>query len=242
VCGDGFVDGKKKVGLRGVKGGQQQMMEPKKAGIVLPKMVVFDLDNCCWNPEMYQLRAGSSPFTYNPADNTCRSKRGDAVVELCSDVAAVWGSILNANARNASDATRVTLGEFILSQELSADVAACRKRNFNDKGDVLAKVSTLPGYTTKQKEFLCELLWEEVAFNSCPSSGTIIAIASCCDEPQWAREIMQKFRIFDPIEQQFTKTMAEAIESKDLVQIRHETKTVHHESLRYAFSSCLMYN
>ena len=38
--------------------------------IVLPALVVFDLDSCCWNPKMYQLSSGSSPFAYNGEDNT----------------------------------------------------------------------------------------------------------------------------------------------------------------------------
>ena len=45
----------------------------------IPKMFVFDLDNCVWNPEMYQLwGSGGPPFVRN-ADNTCSSHGGSGV-------------------------------------------------------------------------------------------------------------------------------------------------------------------
>ena len=31
----------------------------------LPKAFVFDLDGCCWDPEMYELWGGGSPFKEN---------------------------------------------------------------------------------------------------------------------------------------------------------------------------------
>jgi hypothetical protein len=49
------------------------------AAIVLPKLIVFDLDNCYWNPEMYQLLSGSAPFVYHVDSNSCHLKRGEVV-------------------------------------------------------------------------------------------------------------------------------------------------------------------
>ena len=34
-------------------------------GSRLPKAFVFDLDGCCWDPEMYELWGGGSPFKEN---------------------------------------------------------------------------------------------------------------------------------------------------------------------------------
>lgn len=31
----------------------------------VPKLFVFDLDNCCWYPEMYMLWGGGAPFKYD---------------------------------------------------------------------------------------------------------------------------------------------------------------------------------
>jgi hypothetical protein len=31
----------------------------------LPKIFVFDLDNCVWYPEMYMIWGGGPPFTYD---------------------------------------------------------------------------------------------------------------------------------------------------------------------------------
>ena len=54
------------------------------AAAVIPKMFVFDLDNCVWNPEMYQLwGSGGPPFVRN-ADNTCSSHGGSGEKVRCS--------------------------------------------------------------------------------------------------------------------------------------------------------------
>ena len=37
----------------------------RKAMARLPKALVFDLDGCCWDPEMYELWGGGSPFKEN---------------------------------------------------------------------------------------------------------------------------------------------------------------------------------
>lgn len=54
-------------------------------------MVVFDLDACCWYPEMYMLWGGGAPFEQtgtapNNALTDCRGER----VRLLADVAACW--------------------------------------------------------------------------------------------------------------------------------------------------------
>ena len=50
---------------------------------VLPKMIVFDLDNTVWYPEMYQLYGGA-PFTETP-QRTLKDRKGTEVA-LCGDV------------------------------------------------------------------------------------------------------------------------------------------------------------
>ena len=35
--------------------------DPGSVNVLLPKVVVFDLDGCVWEPEMYEL-AGGAPF------------------------------------------------------------------------------------------------------------------------------------------------------------------------------------
>jgi hypothetical protein len=120
-------------------------------------------------------------------------------------------------------------------QELGVAVAACRKQVLQTREEVSARASSLAsrGWTSAQQQFLADLLWEEVAFNT-GGRKTLIAIASCCDEPDWAHELLTKFRIFDPSKQRLSQTMAEAIASQDLVQILHENKTQHHKHLKKA--------
>ncbi|KAL1499756.1 hypothetical protein AB1Y20_012443 [Prymnesium parvum] len=52
-------------------------------------LVVFDLDACCWYPEMYQLWGGGAPFTAQSSrpNNQLRDRRGTTVRQL-GDVAA----------------------------------------------------------------------------------------------------------------------------------------------------------
>ena len=54
-------------------------------------MVVFDLDACCWYPEMYMLWGGGAPFKQNGTEpnNTLTDQRGETV-RLLGDVAASW--------------------------------------------------------------------------------------------------------------------------------------------------------
>lgn len=41
------------------------------SGTFLPRVVVFDLDACCWYPEMYML-SGGAPFQYDAATGTAK--------------------------------------------------------------------------------------------------------------------------------------------------------------------------
>lgn len=92
-----------------------------RGAMVLPRCLVFDLDGCCWDPEMYELWGGGAPFKDNK-DGSLSDKQGTKI-RLLGDVAAIL-------------------------QEL----------------------------TTQPK-------WKD----------SIVAIASTCDEPKWARECLQKF-------------------------------------------------
>ena len=50
----------------------------------IPKVFVFDLDGCCWDPEMYELWGGGSPFSENK-DGTLTDRSGTRV-RLLGDV------------------------------------------------------------------------------------------------------------------------------------------------------------
>ena len=91
----------------------------------VPKVFVFDLDGCCWDPEMYELWGGGAPFKENQ-DGTLSDKRG----------------------------TRVRL--------------------LGDVRNILHELKT-------------DAKW----------SGAIVAVASTCDEPSWARECIRKFPVGD---------------------------------------------
>mmetsp|Transcript_10731 Transcript_10731/g.18953 ORF Transcript_10731/g.18953 Transcript_10731/m.18953 type:complete len:187 (+) Transcript_10731:186-746(+) len=87
----------------------------------VPGCVVFDLDNCAWTPEMYQLWGrGGAPFT--PLKNGNVKDRGGHEVALMGSVREIWN-------------------------ELDTDPK-----------------------------------WE----------NTLVAVASTCDEPEWARECLSK--------------------------------------------------
>mmetsp|Transcript_73380 Transcript_73380/g.215122 ORF Transcript_73380/g.215122 Transcript_73380/m.215122 type:complete len:285 (+) Transcript_73380:91-945(+) len=104
------------------------LVDPSGGSVVLgrvPRCFVFDLDNCCWTPEMYEMSAGA-PFAYDPERNICRARSGRGEqVRLLGDVAAVWHAI----------------------------------------------------HTDPQFE------------------GSRIAVASCCDEPAWAQELLGLFEV-----------------------------------------------
>ena len=48
---------------------------------VIPKMFVFDLDGCVWEPEMYEMWGGGSPFTTQKNGNV-KDKKGEEVFFL----------------------------------------------------------------------------------------------------------------------------------------------------------------
>jgi len=92
----------------------------------LPKVVVFDLDGCVWDPEMYELwGSGGAPFKVRPDGNL--SDRSGTKVYLLGDVKNIM------------------------------------------------------------KELKTDAKW----------SDSIVAVASSCDEPSWAKECIQKFPIGD---------------------------------------------
>lgn len=94
----------------------------------LPKVVVFDLDGCVWDPEMYELwGSGGAPFKLRSDGNL--SDRSGTIVRLLGDVKNIM------------------------------------------------------------KEFKTDDKW----------SDSIIAVASSCDEPTWARECIKKFPVDDKL-------------------------------------------
>jgi magnesium-dependent phosphatase 1 len=54
-----------------------------------PPMVVFDLDACCWYPEMYQLWGDSPPFTPTSDPGCLKTARGTDV-RLLGDTRQIW--------------------------------------------------------------------------------------------------------------------------------------------------------
>ena len=91
----------------------------KMAGKPVPRAFVFDLDGCCWDPEMYELWGGGAPFKENK-DGSLSDKNG----------------------------TRVDL--------------------LGDVKNILYELKTDPKY-----------------------SESIVAVASTCDEPRWAKECIR---------------------------------------------------
>ena len=85
----------------------------------VPKVFVFDLDGCCWDPEMYELWGGGAPFKENK-DGSLSDKNG----------------------------TRVQL--------------------LGDVKNILHELKTDPKW-----------------------SDSIVAVASTCDEPRWAKECIR---------------------------------------------------
>ncbi|CAE7231172.1 MDP1 [Symbiodinium pilosum] len=57
----------------------------------LPSLVVFDLDACCWYPEMYMIRRGA-PFSAT-ADPTVLKTAGGQAVRLLGNVANIWKEV-----------------------------------------------------------------------------------------------------------------------------------------------------
>ena len=79
-------------------------------------MFVFDLDACCWAPEMYELWGGGAPFTQlsDKPNNQLRDSRG-TTVRMLGDVAACWADL---NARMA-DGQPIRVGVASRSDEPS---------------------------------------------------------------------------------------------------------------------------
>ena len=62
----------------------QTARRPQTQLAAKPKVVVFDLDGCLWEPEMYELWGGGAPFSDN-GDGTL-ADRSDVTVRLLGAV------------------------------------------------------------------------------------------------------------------------------------------------------------
>ena len=60
---------------------------------MLPKLFVFDLDNCVWFPEMYQLWGGGSPFSQGK-NGDLKDRSGERVY-LMGDVRNIMTELKN---------------------------------------------------------------------------------------------------------------------------------------------------
>jgi magnesium-dependent phosphatase 1 len=114
----------------------------------LPRIIVFDLDACCWTPELYQIGRGA-PFKYDGTKCEATASGGDRV-RLLGDVRSIWGELHSSE------------------------------------------------------------LWRQ----------TDVAIASRCDEPKWARELLSKFEVLPGV------TMID-VANPELVQIHSGNKKTH---------------
>mmetsp|Transcript_59009 Transcript_59009/g.175565 ORF Transcript_59009/g.175565 Transcript_59009/m.175565 type:complete len:199 (-) Transcript_59009:49-645(-) len=91
----------------------------------LPELVVFDLDACLWDPEMYQLRDPDGPFEFDKGRNVAVASSGEEVhllghtpavfTELAT--APCWKSsrVAVASCCDAPDSARFLLGAFLMA-------------------------------------------------------------------------------------------------------------------------------
>jgi magnesium-dependent phosphatase 1 len=121
--------------------------------MALPKLVVFDLDACCWFPEMYMVRQGP-PFT-KTSENACAASDGEAI-KLLGQTRKVWETISN--------------------------------------GDE----------------------WQDCR----------VAVASRCDEPDWARQLLKLFTIDDG------RSFWQALDDGRLAEIYKGSKKTHLKALK----------
>jgi magnesium-dependent phosphatase 1 len=121
--------------------------------MALPKVVVFDLDACCWFPEMYMVRRGP-PFT-KTSENACAASDGEAI-KLLGQTRKVWETISN--------------------------------------GDE----------------------WQDCR----------VAVASRCDEPDWARQLLKLFTIDDG------RSFWQALDDGRLAEIYKGNKKTHLKALK----------
>jgi len=132
------------------------MSSEQNSSVTVPKVLVFDLDGCVWDPEMYELWGkGGSPFKVLKDGNL--SDRSGTTVRLLGDI----------------------------------------RKIMND--------------------FKTDPTW----------SSSVIAVASSCDEPDWARECIQKFAIgFDD------KFTLKDVFSPNHIEIYKKTKDHHLRSIQ----------
>ena len=121
--------------------------------MALPRLVVFDLDACCWFPEMYMVRQGP-PFK-KTSDDACAASDGEAV-KLLGVTRKAWSTITG--------------------------------------GDE----------------------WQDCR----------VAVASRCDEPEWARQLLKLFTIDDG------RSFWQALDDGRLAEIYKGNKKTHLKALK----------
>lgn len=58
----------------------------------IPKIVVFDLDACCWDPDLYYIN-GTPPFEYDKTTGVVTNSAKTRIT-LCSGVVEAWNEIM----------------------------------------------------------------------------------------------------------------------------------------------------
>jgi len=62
-------------------------------GTSVPALVVFDLDACCWFPEMYMMSAGSAPFSEIPGNADAKASARNETVKLLGRTRGIWAAL-----------------------------------------------------------------------------------------------------------------------------------------------------
>ena len=148
----------------------------------VPKLLVFDLDGCVWEPEMYELIGnGGSPFTINIEDGNLTDTSGN-LVELMGDVRKIM---------HGKNICFTQLHKYLLLYPMSTNLLGSLWENCIS-------------------ELKCDPKWSE----------TIVAIASKCNEPNWAHECLDKFELPD-------KVKLRSVFREDLIEIYYGNKQKH---------------
>ena len=116
--------------------------------MAVPKVIAWDLDGCVWDPEMYQLWGGGSPFNVAPGSTPVSLSRALPQSTVYGCTAGKGGDLVDNGGTNV--------------------------RLLGDVRNIMRELKTDPQW-----------------------ANTIVACASCCDEPAWARECIQKFELGD---------------------------------------------
>ena len=67
-------------------------MESLPQDKTIPRIIVFDLDACCWDPDLYYIN-GTPPFEYDKSTGVVTNSAKTRIT-LCSGVVEAWNEIM----------------------------------------------------------------------------------------------------------------------------------------------------